>query len=93
MSHVTFSLNRHVTFYKALTSLSTVFIKGHVVFLQLLKWPCHISFFTHVEPYAKGTGNLSNDSFRDNSLDLLQCVFTFAYRTLPCQNLPILFLQ
>ena len=27
------------------------FIKGYVGFLQLLKWPCHTSFFTHVEPY------------------------------------------
>ncbi len=53
MSHVTFilSLCRHVTFYKTLTSLSTVFIKGHVGLLQLLKWPCRTSFFTHVEPY------------------------------------------
>ncbi len=41
-----FSLCPHVTFYKTLMSLSTVFIKGHVGFLQLLKWPCH-SFFTH----------------------------------------------
>ena len=40
----------HVTFYKTLTSLSTVFIKGHVGLLQLLKWPCHTSFFAHVEP-------------------------------------------
>ncbi len=46
-----FSLCQHVTFYKILTSLSTVFIKGHVGFLQLLKWPCHTLFFTHVEPY------------------------------------------
>ncbi len=46
-----FSLCPHVTFYKTLTSLSTVFIKGHVGFLQLLKWPCRTSFFTHVEPY------------------------------------------
>ncbi len=46
-----FSLCHHVTFYKTLTSLSTVFIKGHVGFLQLLKWPCCTSFFTHVEPY------------------------------------------
>ncbi len=38
MSHVTFyfSLCPHVTFYKTLTSLSTVFIKGHIGFLQLL---------------------------------------------------------
>ncbi len=43
-------VSHHVTFYKTLTSLSTVFIKGHVGFLQLLKWPCHTSFFTHVEP-------------------------------------------
>ncbi len=39
------SLYPHVTFYKTLTSLSTVFIKGHVGFLQLLKWPCRTSFF------------------------------------------------
>ncbi len=45
-----FSLCRHVTFYKTLTSLSTVFIKGHVRFLQLLKCQCRTSFFTHVEP-------------------------------------------
>ena len=47
MSHVTFyfSLFPHVTFYKTLTSLSTVFIKGHVGFLQLLKWLCRTSFF------------------------------------------------
>ncbi len=29
-----FSLCPHLTFYKTLTSLSTVFIKGHVVFLR-----------------------------------------------------------
>ena len=40
----------HVTFYKTLTSLSTVFIKDHVGHLQLLKWLCPTSFFTHVEP-------------------------------------------
>ncbi len=41
-----FSLCPHVTFYKTLTSLfSTVFIKGHIRFLQLLKWPCNTSFF------------------------------------------------
>ncbi len=27
-----------------------VFIKAHVGLLQLLKWPCRTSFFTHVEP-------------------------------------------
>ncbi len=37
-------------FYKTLTSLSTVFIKGYIGVLQLLKWPCRTSFFTHVEP-------------------------------------------
>ncbi len=54
MSRVTFyfSLCHHVTFYRTLTLLSTVFIKGHVGFLQLLKWPCRNSFFTHVEPYV-----------------------------------------
>ncbi len=41
----------HVTFYKTLTSLSTVFIKGHIGLLQFLKWPCHTLFLTHVEPY------------------------------------------
>ena len=46
-----FSLCHHVTFYKSLTSLSTVFIKAYVGLLQLLKWPCRTSFFTHVEPY------------------------------------------
>ncbi len=45
------SLCRHVTFYKTLTSLSTVFIKGHVGLLQLLMSSCRTSFFTHVEPY------------------------------------------
>ncbi len=45
-----FSLCPHVTFYKTLTSLSTVVIKGHVGFLQLLKWPRRTSFFGHVEP-------------------------------------------
>ncbi len=45
-----FSLCRHVTFYKTLMSLSTVFIKGHVGLLQLLKSLCRTSFFTHVEP-------------------------------------------
>ncbi len=45
----------NVTFYKTLASLSTVFIKGHVGFLQLLKWPCHTSFFTHVEAYLHPT--------------------------------------
>ena len=45
-----FSICRHVTFYKTLPgSLSTVFIKAHVRLLQLLKWPCRTSFFTHVE--------------------------------------------
>ncbi len=46
-----FSLCPHVTFDKTLTSLSTVFIKGHVWFLQLLKRPCHTACFTHVEHY------------------------------------------
>ncbi len=46
-----FSLCSHVIFYKTLMSLSTVFIKGHVGFLQLLKWLCCASFFTHVEPF------------------------------------------
>ncbi len=50
MSLFIFSLCPHVTYYKTLTSLSTVFIKGHIGFLQLLKWPCHTSFLTHVEP-------------------------------------------
>ncbi len=40
-----FALCRHVTFYKTLTSLSTVFIKAHVGLLQLLKWLCRTSFF------------------------------------------------
>ncbi len=40
-----FSLCHHVTLYKTLTSLSTLFIKGHVGLLQLLKWPCRTSFF------------------------------------------------
>ncbi len=39
-----FYLCPHVTFYKTLTSLYTVVIKGHVRFLQLLKWRCHTSF-------------------------------------------------
>ncbi len=39
-------------FIRPLTSLSTVFIKSHVGLLQLLKWPCRTSFFTHVEPYT-----------------------------------------
>ncbi len=46
----TFFLCPQATLYKTLTSLSTVFIKGHVRSLQLSKWPCRISFFTHVEP-------------------------------------------
>ncbi len=52
MSHVTFyfSLCPHFTFYKTLTSLSTVFIKGHVESLQLLKWPCHTSFLLTWSP-------------------------------------------
>ncbi len=50
-----FSLCHHVTFYKTLTLLSTVFIKGHVGCLQLLKWPCHTSIFTHVEPLIYNT--------------------------------------
>ncbi len=41
----------HITFNEILTSLSTVFIKGSHLILQLLKWPCRTSFFTHVEPY------------------------------------------
>ena len=49
-------LCRNVTFDKSLTSLSIAsvvfFIKVHVgMILQLLKWPCRTSFFTHVEPY------------------------------------------
>ncbi len=54
-SLVIFSLCPHVTFYKTLTSLSTVFIKGHVGFLKLLnllKWPCRTSLFTHVERFT-----------------------------------------
>ena len=47
-----FSLCRDVTFYKTFASLSTVFIKAHVGLVQLLKWPCRTSFFTHVEPYT-----------------------------------------
>ncbi len=35
-------------FYKTLTSLSTVFIKGHVRLLQILKCSCRTSFLTHV---------------------------------------------
>ncbi len=45
-----FFLCPHVTFYKTLTSLSTLFIKGHIGFLQLLKWQCRTSVFTHVDP-------------------------------------------
>ncbi len=51
-----FLLFSDVTFYKTLTSYSTVFIKAHVGLLQLVKWPCRTSFFTHVEPYNKGLG-------------------------------------
>ncbi len=40
-----FSLCPHVTFYKTLTSLSTVFIKAHVGLLQLLKWLSHFVFY------------------------------------------------
>ncbi len=47
-----FSLCPHVTFYKTLTSLSTVFIKGHGFVVELLKWPCRTSFFTNVEPFG-----------------------------------------
>ncbi len=39
--------------YKTLTSLCTLYIKGHIRFLQLLKWLCRTSSFTHVEPYIK----------------------------------------
>ncbi len=44
---------RYVTchFLLTMTSLSTLFIKGHVGFVQLLKWQCRTLFFTHVEPY------------------------------------------
>ncbi len=34
-----------------MTSLSS-FYHGSRQILQLLKWPCHTSFFTHVEPYS-----------------------------------------
>ncbi len=44
-----------------MTSLSTFFIKGHVGFLQLLKWPCRTSFFTHVEPYHRVAVHLNQD--------------------------------
>ena len=47
-----FSFCPHVTFYKTLMSLSTVFIKGQVGVLQLLKWPCRTWFLTHEEPYV-----------------------------------------
>ena len=47
-----FSLCPDVTFYKTLTSISTVFIKGHVEFVKFLNWPCRTSLFTHVEPYS-----------------------------------------
>ena len=42
----------HVPFYKTLMSLINFysFIKGHVWLLQLLKWLCRTSLFTHVEP-------------------------------------------
>ncbi len=54
MSHVTFYFYpmSPCHFYKTLTSLSTLFIKPHVGLLQLLKWPCWTSFFTHVEAYT-----------------------------------------
>ncbi len=67
MSHVT-SLCPHVTFYKTLTSLSTVFIKGHIELLQLLKWPCHTSFFTHIEP-LRSIGSDTQDKNLVGSLD------------------------
>ncbi len=56
LCHVTrhllfFSLCHHATFYKTLTSLSTVIIKGHVLISTTFKVaPCHTSCFTHVEP-------------------------------------------
>ncbi len=50
--HFLLSLCPRVTFYKTLMSLSAVFIKGHIWFLELLKWPCRTSFFIHVEPYV-----------------------------------------
>ncbi len=58
------SLCHQVTFYKTLTSLSIVFIKGHVGLLQLLKWPCRSSFFTHVEPFLFERHLLFNDLMR-----------------------------
>ncbi len=51
MSLFIFTLCRHVTSYKTLTSLTIVCIKPHVELQQLLKWPCLTSFFTHLEPY------------------------------------------
>ncbi len=62
-----FSLCPHVTFYKTLTRLDNTFksdvaIKGHVGFLQLLKWPCRTSFFTHVEPYESGVTKFTQNS-------------------------------
>ncbi len=54
----------HVTFYKTLTSPSTVFIKGHVGFLQLLKvamlhfvfYPCgaFVHDVNHAKPIFRG---------------------------------------
>ncbi len=49
-----FSLCPHVTFYKTLTPLSAVFIKGHVGFLQFLKLTCRTLLFTHdVDPFYR----------------------------------------
>ncbi len=66
-----FSLCPHVTVYKTLTSLSTAFIKGRVGFLQLLKWPCHTSFFTHVEPYIDYGKILGSLNFCNLSMTML----------------------
>ncbi len=76
MPHVTFYFFPmspcHFLFFPM--SLSTVFfIKGHVGFLQLLKWPC----FTHVEPSTC----IYNDPPLSNS-DLI-LVIIYIYPSVP----------
>ena len=76
---VMFSLCHHVTFYNTLTSLSTVFIKPHVGLLQLLKWPCRTSFFTHVEPLNTQVF-LASDARKDSSTKMVKMCLRVLFR-------------
>ncbi len=63
--YVIFSLYHHVNFYKTLTSLCTLFIKGHVGFLQLLK--CRTSVFLPMWSPTTTTTAITTSSTTTNS--------------------------